>query len=534
MKRSTKKVSNQNGMSVWWVAALTAVLALAGTTALADSTPGGQELLELSVEGKGRLQYALILPKGYEAGREYSAVLALPPGPQTAAMVDAALGYLDGAAERGWIVVSPVAPEGKLFFQGSEVLLPALLDSVAAAHRIAGGKFHVAGVSNGGRSAFRIAGLHPERFHSLTALPGFPPESADVDRLERLGSMPVAMFAGEKDERWVERSERTVERLRELGTPVSFEIFPGEGHVPPSLTPARMLDLLEARRIAAAGEPEAAGAIGAVLDTLHRAAAEADEDVYFGLFAPEAVFFGTDPGERWPLEAFRAWAKPYFQRDVAWAFTPSERHVSVGAAGDTAWFDEIATSEKYGPCRGTGALRLVDGAWKITQYNLTIPVPNDLAGWLLAKIRGEAVATTRVVVVRHAEKRLDQGSDPDLTEEGQARAKRLAAMVERLGVGAAYASQFKRTQQTVEPAARAASVEVQVVDARKPGELAKRIREENAGEVVVVSGHSNTVPAILAALGVAEPLRIDESDYGNLFVVTLREGEPAELLSLRF
>lgn len=131
---------------------------------------------------------------------------------------------------------------------------------------------------------------------------------------------------------------------------------------------------------------EAKRAIGDVLDTLHASAASADEDAYFALYAPEAVFLGTDATERWTLSAFRAFAMPYFQRDSAWIYEPIERHVALSPDGRFAWFDERLMNERFGECRGSGALRLIDGQWRITQYNLTIPIPNDLVDEVVARI----------------------------------------------------------------------------------------------------------------------------------------------------
>jgi ketosteroid isomerase-like protein len=119
-------------------------------------------------------------------------------------------------------------------------------------------------------------------------------------------------------------------------------------------------------------------AIEAVLDDFHDAAARGDGPCYFGLLAPDAVFMGTDPGERWTKEAFQAWAAPYFEGDSAWIFVPRDRFVFLGEGGITAWFDEVVESEHYGACRGTGTLVKQGGTWKIAHYNLTLPIPNDL------------------------------------------------------------------------------------------------------------------------------------------------------------
>ena len=127
--------------------------------------------------------------------------------------------------------------------------------------------------------------------------------------------------------------------------------------------------------------------VGKVLDAYHAAADRADEEAYFGLMAPHGVFLGTDAGERWDKEAFRAFAHPYFAKGKAWTFKPRDRHVDLSANGQVAWFDELLDSATYGECRGSGVLEKIDGAWKIQQYHLTIPIPNDLAKDFVARIR---------------------------------------------------------------------------------------------------------------------------------------------------
>lgn len=128
-------------------------------------------------------------------------------------------------------------------------------------------------------------------------------------------------------------------------------------------------------------------AIAGVLDSLHAAAATADEDLYFDLYAPEAVFLGTDAGERWTIEEFHDWARQYFQRDSAWVYRVLDRHITMAPGGRIAWFDERLHNDRLGECRGSGALRLIDGRWRITQYNLSIPIPNDLADEVVGLIR---------------------------------------------------------------------------------------------------------------------------------------------------
>jgi uncharacterized protein (DUF885 family)/ketosteroid isomerase-like protein len=133
---------------------------------------------------------------------------------------------------------------------------------------------------------------------------------------------------------------------------------------------------------------EAADAVSAVLDELHAAASAADFDRYFGLYTDDAVFLGTDATERWTIAEFMEYARGPFSEGRGWTYDATERHVSVSDDGATAWFDERLENEFLGETRGSGVLELEDGAWKIAQYNLTIPVPNDLAGEFVERIRG--------------------------------------------------------------------------------------------------------------------------------------------------
>ena len=109
--------------------------------------------------------------------------------------------------------------------------------------------------------------------------------------------------------------------------------------------------------VAMAGSPDPAE-VDQVLDALHRAATDADAETYFGLYADDAVFIGTDPAERWDLPAFRDFAAPHFEEAPAWAYTPVEREVHFGPKGRSAWFYETLSHERYGAVRGSGALRL--------------------------------------------------------------------------------------------------------------------------------------------------------------------------------
>lgn len=134
-----------------------------------------------------------------------------------------------------------------------------------------------------------------------------------------------------------------------------------------------------------AAEPQAE--VAAVLDGFHTAAATADEKTYFDLMTEDAVFIGTDATERWPKPAFRTFAEPHFQRDSAWTYTPVERHIQFAPGGTVAWFDERLQHARYGETRGSGVLIKTGDDWKIAQYVLSFPVPNDKARAVVAIIK---------------------------------------------------------------------------------------------------------------------------------------------------
>ncbi len=127
--------------------------------------------------------------------------------------------------------------------------------------------------------------------------------------------------------------------------------------------------------------------VAQALDAFHLAASRADGAAYFALLAPDAVFLGTDASERWTAEEFQSFAQPHFAAGRGWTYVATERHVELAPDRTTAWFDERLENAKYGKCRGTGVLRRVGGAWRIAQYNLTVPVPNELLGEVVLRIQ---------------------------------------------------------------------------------------------------------------------------------------------------
>ncbi|HBY85830.1 MAG TPA: protein with SnoaL 3 domain, NTF 2 superfamily [Colwellia sp.] len=127
--------------------------------------------------------------------------------------------------------------------------------------------------------------------------------------------------------------------------------------------------------------------IETVLNSFHQAAADAKAKPYFDLLSQDAVFLGTDATERWSKDEFKAFVEPYFSQGKGWLYTPVERNISLIKQGQIAFFDELLFSESYGTCRGSGLLVKTDQGWKISQYNLSIPMPNGVAKALVKQIK---------------------------------------------------------------------------------------------------------------------------------------------------
>lgn len=145
---------------------------------------------------------------------------------------------------------------------------------------------------------------------------------------------------------------------------------------------------------------------------------------------------------------------------------------------------------------------------------------------------------TTVLLVRHAEKVSTDpaAKDPELTEAGRMRANALARMLADAGVDAIYATPFHRTRQTAAPLAKALGLEAIELPtgASYAADVVARIRKQPAGSTIVVVGHSNSTQHVMRELGLADVPVIDESDYDNLFVVTLVDGRAPRLLRLRY
>jgi len=142
---------------------------------------------------------------------------------------------------------------------------------------------------------------------------------------------------------------------------------------------------------------------------------------------------------------------------------------------------------------------------------------------------------TTFILLRHAEK-VDNSSDPDLSIRGYERAERLASMLSKTEIAAIYSTNLTRTKETVRTVAENSDMDIQTYGVQTPVETVSEWIDKHRGEIVVVSGHSNTTPAFANALIGREHFSgsFDDSDYGNLLIITLSETGDSKLLHLRY
>ena len=141
-----------------------------------------------------------------------------------------------------------------------------------------------------------------------------------------------------------------------------------------------------------------------------------------------------------------------------------------------------------------------------------------------------ANAAPVVFIVRHAEKASSGGKDPDLSVEGQKRADALAHILKDSQITSVFVTEFKRTQETAAPTARAAHLSPIVIPANDMAAVVQKLRALNGNALVV--GHGNTIPDLVRALGIATPVSIPEDDYTEIFAVLV--GDAPQLVRLHY
>ena len=208
------------------IASVALLLLCAGQTTIA-------KVLDESATIAGMLlHYKVVLPKDYDLDKAYPAVLAFPPGDQGMDMVQFTLAqnWAGEAQRRGYIVVIPSAPSGRPFSREGARIFPEFLEKLLRDYKIKENKFHIAGMSNGGLSAFHIAASYPQFFSTVTGFPGYLPD-ASPERVKALSAICIHMHVGEMDTRWRDAMQQQAADFRAQGFAVQFTVEEGEPHV---------------------------------------------------------------------------------------------------------------------------------------------------------------------------------------------------------------------------------------------------------------------------------------------------------------
>ncbi|HNE27543.1 MAG: histidine phosphatase family protein [Saprospiraceae bacterium] len=141
---------------------------------------------------------------------------------------------------------------------------------------------------------------------------------------------------------------------------------------------------------------------------------------------------------------------------------------------------------------------------------------------------------TVFILARHAET-TGAGSDPFLSAEGQLRAEELARVLQNVPLAAVYSTNYNRTRLTAQPTATAQNLSLQLYAPSEQAALLATLKEQYAGQTVLLLGHSNTVPQMLNLLTQSNAWStLSDTQYDNLFVVTVFKASPAKVLHLKY
>jgi broad specificity phosphatase PhoE len=154
----------------------------------------------------------------------------------------------------------------------------------------------------------------------------------------------------------------------------------------------------------------------------------------------------------------------------------------------------------------------------------------------------ESQATTTMIFVRHAEKALVPVDNPGLSPEGQARARDLARQLVDAdviaGIDAIYSTPFRRTMETAQPIADALGLEINTYDYDPEGDgeaVVDSMVRAHKGKIILVVGHSNTLPAMIADLGASKKVPpIAENEYDNLYLISIPWFGKTKTIRLRY
>ena len=151
----------------------------------------------------------------------------------------------------------------------------------------------------------------------------------------------------------------------------------------------------------------------------------------------------------------------------------------------------------------------------------------------------ESQATTTVIFVRHAEKAVVPEDDPSLSPAGQQRAAELMRQLVDAdvvaGIDAVYSTPYRRTEETARPIAEALELPLISYDANDTEAIMEKIVREHKGKIVLVVGHSNTIPVLIGNMGASKKVPpIAEDEYDNIYIVSIPWFGKTKTIRLRY
>ena len=151
----------------------------------------------------------------------------------------------------------------------------------------------------------------------------------------------------------------------------------------------------------------------------------------------------------------------------------------------------------------------------------------------------ESQATTTMIFVRHAEKAMQPANDPGLSEAGR---RRVAELTRQLvdadvvaGVDAIYSTPFRRTQETAQSVADALDLPIHTYSPDDNEAVLSTILKNHKGKIILIVGHSNTLPTLIADLGASKKVPpIQENEFDNIYVVSIPWFGKTKTIRLRY
>jgi len=151
----------------------------------------------------------------------------------------------------------------------------------------------------------------------------------------------------------------------------------------------------------------------------------------------------------------------------------------------------------------------------------------------------ESQATTTIIFVRHAEQTSHDEADPSLSEAGKRRVAELTRQLEFAdvvqGIDAIYSTDLKRSTETAQPLAERLDLPINIYDGSDTETVLEEILKAHKGKVILVVGHSNTVPELIANLGASKNVPpIERDEFDNIYIISIPWFGKTKTIRLRY